>query len=91
MTQLTALIARTAVLTAEALRLQNAGREARDNGYDDEANECFIDAADLAQRAGELAGLNGLEMPAMLDGEHALVDLFQDAAVTAWEASHAVH
>lgn len=82
------ILAQLDSLTERALRYRCEAYEARELGYDDDAAGCFLDAADLIQEAGALAGAHGLEMPARLDGDHALVDLFQAAAIEAYSDAH---
>lgn len=74
-------------LTDTALRYLHQGRMAQGDGDELTAHDCFADAASLIEEAGYLAGAHGLDMPAALDGEHGLVDLFQSVASEAFEAA----
>jgi hypothetical protein len=88
MTSKTTLEATLAEMTRKAVSYRRDGLMARECGYETEATECFLDAADLVQEAGVFAGTHGLDMPAILDGEHALADCFQNAAIPAYLEAH---
>jgi len=87
--QLAATIRNVEAQSLTAISMHQAARAARLQGQLLSAvEEDLLDAAYMAQQAGELAGRHGLDMPACLDQVPELVDLFQLAATQAWEEAN---
>ncbi len=87
----TSILARASEIAIKAVAAETKGRLAMQAHRNEEADECFIEAFELTQQIGAECGRLGLDMPEAFTGRQQLIDLFQDAAIQAWDEATLAH
>ncbi len=80
-------LAHASSIAVQALAAESKGRMALRQLRAEDADELFIEAAELTQQLGTEFGRLGLDMPEAFEASRTLTDLFQDAAIRAWDAA----